>query len=143
MRNSFYMEKNKGGYYDTNTVREYHYDKSQDMKDIFEYNGETGFANTIDVSYMGDFASQTFNFEYVDYNDNYKVKTTKGWFGYFRGDKIDVTPNRFQTYKDFYYADGYLFASTGKEIDVYEGFLGYDLVLQVVDAENAIKKIKQ
>ena len=150
-----YMEKNKGGYYDNKEIeREYHYNKTQSMKDTITRDGITGFANTVDVSYMGDFASHTYDIEYVDENDAYKIKHKKFWEAYFRDCELDVDPSTFQTYNDFFYAEeknsegetvGYLFASTGREIDVYEldDVLSSDLVLKVVDAEETLKSISK
>lgn len=148
-----YMQKNKGGYYDKNTIRrEYHYNKTESMNDIITRDGKTGFANTIDVSYMGDFASHTYDIEYVDEYDLYKVKHLKVWDGYFRGCELDVDPSTFQKYNDFFYVVDedskgekaeYLFASTGKVIDVYEldDVLLSDLVLEVVDAQKILEAI--
>lgn len=148
-----YMEKNKGGYYDDHTIkREYHYSKTEDMKDIITRDGKTGFANTVDVSYMGDFASHTYDIEYVDESDYYKVKHLKVWDGYFRDCELDVEPSTFQKYNDFFYVVDedskgekveYLFASTGNVIDVYEldDVLSSDLVLEVVDAQKVLDAV--
>ena len=148
-----YLEKNIGGYYDDHTIeREYHFNTTEDMKDIITRDGKSGFANTIDVSYMGDFASHTYDLEYVDENDYYKVKHLRVWDGYFRGFELDVEPSTFQKYNDFFYvvdedSEGekveYLFATTGSEIDIYElDNVLSDLVLKVDDAQKILDVVQ-